>query len=255
MSSYLNFSVQTREQMKTWILTELGEPLITVELHDTQLEQAINNALEEFSKWATFEKDFYPCNLSQYTESSGYLLPSDTVAVWEIQDDLLPAGGISTLFSIPNAMWNAGVWPSFQGGVGWDQFHISMQAVDLCKIMTGKGYKFEYNPRTKYLKLDPDPIKESRAGGGYATTDLGYIIVNRWVMRPEDQQLGESWVRRYALADSKEKLGRIRTKFSNVQLLGGGTIDTSVLQEGIEDKKALLEELKSEQGPNAFFVA
>lgn len=253
MSSYLNFSVQTREDMKNWILTELGEPLITVELHDVQLEQAINNALEEFSKWATFEKDFFPCDLSQYTEGSGYLMPDDTVACWGIQDEMMPAGGISTLFSIPNAMWNAGVWPHFQGGVGWTQFHISMQAVDLCKIMTGKGYKFEYSPRTKYLVLYPDPIKEFR-GGQTGGSSLGFIVVNRWVMRPEQQQLGESWVKRYALASAKEKLGRVRTKFSNVQLLGGGSIDTSVLQEGIEDKKTLLEELKGEQGPCEFFI-
>lgn len=254
MSTYLNFSIQTREEMKQWILTELGEPLITVELHDQQLEQAINNALEEFSKWSTFEKGFYAANLSDYVQDTGLLMPSDTVAVWGLQDDMMPAGGISTLFSIPNAMWNAGVWPSFQGGVGWDSFHISMAAVDLCRIMTGKGFKFEYNPRTKYLTLDPDPAREF-AAGSQTSSGAGYVVVNRWIMRPEQQQLGESWVKKYALADSKEKLGRVRTKFANVQLLGGGTVDTSVLQEGIEDKKALMEELKNEQGPCEFWMA
>lgn len=245
MANYLNFSVQTREQLKEWILIELGAPLITVELHDTQLEQCIDNAVELYGKWISLDTDYLALDLSQYTENTGFTLPENVAGVRTLDDDLLPGGGVSTLFSIPNVAWNAGIWPSFKGGASWIDFHMAMSFVDLCKKMSGNGFKWNFNERTKIFKLHPDPKKDGMTG---------YVVIGVHIMRPEQQQYGENWVKRFALASAKEKLGRVRTKFQGVQLLGGGQIDTSVLAEGLEDQKALLEELKGEQGPAMFYL-
>ena len=43
----------------------------------------------------------------------------------------------------------------------------------------------------------------------------------------------------YALALTKITLGRVRGKFGNAQLFGGTSLDTSILQEGLQEKKEL----------------
>lgn len=245
MATFLDFSVKTREEFKDWILTSLGAPLITVELHDQQLEQCINNALEIFTKWISFDEDYIAINLENYVEDVGVTLPDNVVDIMSLQDDLLPQGNVSQLFSTPNVMYNASIWPSFKGQSGWTTFHVAQEMLNLTRYMCGKGFKFNYSCRTKILKLHPDPIKEQMKDSS--------IVCGVRLMRPENQLLGESWVKRYALACAKELLGRIRTKFSGVQLLGGGQIDVSVLQEGISDQKDLIEELKNESGPAQFF--
>jgi len=64
---------------------------------------------------------------------------------------------------------------------------------------------------------------------------------------PIEEYYGNEYCRRLILAECKILLGTIRRKFSSVQLIGGGTIDTSIGDEGKEEKQAALEDLiKSE---------
>ena len=112
--------------------------------------------------------------------------------------------------------------------------------------MTGGGFQFEYNPRTKFLKLFPDPI---------VSTMEGVMIVGVNTIRDETLQMGEDWVKRMSLAEAKILLGTIRKKFEGVSLLGGGTIDTSIGDEGTTERDNLIEKLRREEGPNfAFYV-
>lgn len=249
MSDFLNFSVQTRDDFKDWILTMLGEPLITVELTDKHLEIAINNATEEFSKWVTQEQQYFGVDLSGYVQGVGYTMPSNVTGIFAFSDDFIYArGGINTLFSIPNLMWNAGLIPNFAVGKGdgWVTYELAMESLKLNKWMTGKGFQFEYNPRSKQLTLIPDPIMEKVDG---------VIVCGCYTLRPESQQYGESMCRRLALAEAKIMLGQIRQKFDGVQLLGGGNLNAGIKDEGIAERDALLAEIRTtEGGPAGFWV-
>lgn len=255
MSTYLDFSVKTREGFKSWILTMLGEPLITVELHDTQLDVCINNAVEEFTKYVSQEQEYLAVNLNDYDSTAGGVtLPSNVQGVFGLDDDINGAGASDVLFSVPNQMWNAGIYPFFNNGQascqGWITYELAMEAVDFAKYMTGKGYQFDYNPRNKLLTLYPDPTKSDGS-----RINNGYIVLGCYTIRPETMQYGESWVRRYALAEAKIILGAVRGKFEGVQLLGGGTVDSSIRDQGISERDQLMEELRvQEAGPYGFFV-
>ena len=246
MSNYLNFSIQTEEEMKQWILTMLGDPLITVELTDVQLGVCVDNAVEEFTKWVVQEQDYYAYDLTTYDSVSGALLPSNIQAIFSLQDDTgMSKGGINTLFSIPNTMFNAGMIPNFSGGGGWVDYHNAMSSIKFVNYMMGKGFQFEFNPGTHYMKLFPDPVKE---------TIPGWIVLGTYIIRPDQQQYGESWCKRYALANAKYMLGMVRGKFQGVQLIGGGQVDASVREEGIQEMKELREELRAENPATGFFV-
>jgi len=246
MSTYLNFAIQTKEEMKQWILTMLGDPLITVELSDGQLDVCIDNSVEEYTKWVVQEQDYYAFDLSTYDGVSGSLLPTNIQGIFSLQDDNgMAKGGINTLFSIPNTMFNAGMIPNFSGGGGWVDYHNAMASIKFVNYMMGKGFQFEFNVRTHRLKLFPDPVKE---------TIQGWIVLGTYVIRPEQQQYGESWCKRYALANAKYMLGMVRGKFSGVQLIGGGMVDASVKEEGLNEMKELREELRAENPATGFFV-
>lgn len=246
MATYLDFSVKTREQFKTFILRSLGEGLITVELSDDQLNLCIDNALELFSMWVTFDQQYLAIDVKDYVEDVGYTMPSNVVDISNLQDDLLAVGNVNMLFSLGNTLLNSGNWPSFRGGsYNWLQYEQAMQFIDLTKRMTGGGFKFNYSCRSKILTLYPDPIKEKMEG---------HIVLGVYVMRPEQEQMGEMWVKKYALANAKVILGTVRSKFANVQLLGGGTIDTSIGQIGQEEMKELESQLPSMSGPANFWL-
>jgi len=251
MSTYLDFGIKTRDEFKDWICTMLGEPLITVEVHEKQLDAGIDNAVEEYTRIASMEQDYYAVQLSGYTEGIGVELPENVMGIFTFNDQTVFAGNASSvnmLFSIPNMMWNAGLIPNFAMGKGggWTTYELAMESLKLTKRMTGGGFQFEYNPRTKLLKLFPDPILEKVEG---------VIVVGCHIMRPEEQVYGETWVKNMALAHTKIILGTIRGKFQGVQLLGGGTLSDDIKNEGIQERDALREELFArESGAWGFWV-
>lgn len=243
MSSYLDFSITTRTEFKDWILKMLGAPLITVELADEHLEIAINNATEEFTKYCSQERDSIALNIETYTQDVGFTLQNNVTGVYVLDDlNIGMKGDVNMLFSIPNSMLNAGmlVLPTPNSGYGWINWELFQQNLNLIKRMMGGGFQYEYNPRTKALKLIPDPIREEMTG---------WIVVGVNTIRPDTMQYGESWVRRYALAECKVILGTVRGKYSGVQLLGGGNLNPEILRsEGVSEKEKLMDELQTKEG-------
>jgi len=93
-----------------------------------------------------------------------------------------------------------------------------------------------FDPRTQYLRMMPQPGPSSHF----------YGILECYIERPLRDIIKEVWVLNYATALSKIMWGRILTKISGVQLLGGGMLNGDlILQEGISEKEALTEMLIS----------
>jgi hypothetical protein len=246
MPNYLDFSIKTRNQFKEYILMSLGAPLHTIELTDGQLDLCINNSVELFSRYMNMRMEFLVIDLNQYEEGKGFKLPDNVLAIQSLDNAAIDQGGHTTLFTLENAMWNMGQWPDFsrmitQGGAAFVSYELAMQYLDLVKMYRGKGFDFDYNPRDKYLKLYPDPkVREFS----------GYMVVSAFIMPKEEEMYGEDWVKRCAVAEAKILLGMIRSKFNNVQLLGGGQIDgTSLRTEGISERDALIADLRVRESP------
>ncbi len=248
MSNYLNYSVQTRQDLKDWILRQLGHPLITVELTNEHLDDCINNAVEEFTKYAGQDQDYLAINLSGYTPS-GILLPDNVTGIFNIDEgNTSLRGGITELFTIPNQMLNAGslVIPVPGEAYGWLNYELALQYLELTKRMLGGGFQFEFNPRTHFLTLYPDPIKEKIEG---------WIVVSVNKIRDDVYQYGESWVKRYSLAQAKILLNQIRGKYNGVQLLGGGSLNQSLYNNAESEAENLRKELlEKESGILTFWV-
>ena len=51
-STWANPGIKTIEQLKDWVLTKLGYPLVTIELTDEQINSCIADAIAIYSKYA-----------------------------------------------------------------------------------------------------------------------------------------------------------------------------------------------------------
>jgi hypothetical protein len=85
----------------------------------------------------------------------------------------------------------------------------------------------------------PDPSKI------YDPYDQNVILLTCEVEPPPEELYGNEYVKRLFLALMKIQLGIVRKKFSSVQLIGGGTIDTSIGDEGKEEFDKAMEELRT----------
>jgi hypothetical protein len=242
MGSYIDFSITDRGQLQNWILEELGHPLITVELTTTQLNNAINSALELYTEYADMQEDYIMVPLSGYEEGVGLSLSGHNVRAIFTMDEGLTAG-VNQLFSVENQMLNNGTFPVKWGGQGsFLTYELASQFMDMARRMLCQKFDFNFNVRTQTLKLFPDPIQQNKGG---------YVVLGVKTVPAEEDLVGEHYVKRLALAKAKMILGMVRKKFEGVQLPGGGTIDVTVGDDGKEEWTAAYDEIITRIGPHS----
>ena len=114
----------------------------------------------------------------------------------------------------------------------------------MAERMMGTNPDFTYSKITKILKLMPEPR---------ATNLNQNILLTCNKELPIEQYYGNDYCIRLALAHAKVLLGIIRRKFSNVQLPGGGSLDTQIGDEGKQELEKLQDEIIQCQSKGQFF--
>ena len=253
-STWLNPGIRTIEQLKDWILTKLGYPLLTVELTDSQINSCIADGISIYSKYAYTPEKYLIVNTKFYKKCIGInLAPYRIMSIKDIsfqRDNQFGFTG-SDMFFGPYAYFGQGVGsPLFnmgcQNSVGtWTTYHMIHEWFDLAKRMLGSNPDWQYNKSTKILKIMPEPV----------TNKDSFILLTCNQEPPIEEYYGNEYCRRLILAECKILLGTIRKKFQGINLIGGGTIDTSIGDEGKEEKdKAMQELIISEAKGQSFYI-
>jgi len=253
MASYINYSITTREELKEWILDECGGGLQTIEITDKQLNGAINSALEVFTKFATFDTKYIALQLSDYDSVSGGgfdLTPYRVASIEAIEDDGMMGFGDSSdqLWSMSNMLESQGVYPYNSGsggsqGTGWVSVHMAHEYSAMSKTMRAAFWDFEFNRHDGSLLLIPDPATLG--------VDLDqFLCIATECIPPESELFGEEMVKAMALGKAMMIIGRVRKKFSSIQLLGGGQVDDSIFDDGKELLESTMEKLRKQEGPS-----
>jgi hypothetical protein len=141
------------------------------------------------------------------------------------------SSGVNTLFSMEQTMAQQTYYSYAMGNFGFDllSWHTVKDWQDTREKLLAIKRDIHFDKRSQYLRLMPQP-KSNRF----------YGVLECYVERPLKDIVKEKWVFEYATALCKVMWGRILTKVSGVQLLGGGTLDGStILQEGIQSKAEL----------------
>ena len=254
-STWANPGIKTIEQLKDWVLTKLGYPLVTIELTDEQINSCIADAIATYSKYAYVPNKYLTVNLKYYMPKVGIdLRQFNIMSVDDVAFERDTVCGMNNdMFFGPYAFFGQGPGsPMFGLGNGnwvgsWVSYHNLHEFFDLTKRMLGSQPDWQYDKSTKILKLFPEPRHSHR--------DHYMLLTCKCEPQMEDYY-GNEFVRRLVLAEAKILLGTIRKKFSSIQLIGGGQIDTTIGDEGREEKQQIMDEIiKSEAQGQCWFIS
>lgn len=252
-NTYLNPTINTLDKLKTWVLTKLGYPLVTVELTDQQLDVCIGDAIAVYTKYAYYPEKYLVVNLGKYKPGVGIDLSEFNIM--QVKDISFQRDNIfgmqHDMFFGPYAFFGQGPGsPMFGLGNGnwvgsWVSYHGIHEFFDLTKRMLGTQPDWQYDKNTKILKLMPEPR-------GCPCRRVILLTCN--CEQPMEAYYGNEYVRRLVLAEAKILLGTIRKKFSSINLIGGGQIDTTIGDEGREEKQKIMEEIISDEGKGQCWI-
>ena len=140
--------------------------------------------------------------------------------------------GVNTLFTIEQTLAQQTYFSYAMGQYGFDlvSWYTVKEWLDLREKLLTTKHSYVFDPRTQYLRMYPEPdITKMRS----------YGIVSAYLEAKVEDVLSEQWVLQYATALCKITLARVRGKYGGTSLFGGGDLDTSMLQEGLAEKKEL----------------
>tara|TARA_R100000808_G_C2145653_1_gene153492 strand:+ start:565 stop:1812 length:1248 start_codon:yes stop_codon:yes gene_type:complete len=151
--------------------------------------------------------------------------------------------GINTLFTLEQTLAQQTYFSYALGNYGFDlvSWYTLKEWIDTREKMLAIRRDVKFDPRTQYMQMYPQPGSERFYG-----------VISCYLERPIRDVIKEQWVYEYALALTMIVIGRVRGKFGDVALLGGGSLNYSdMLNEGLERKKEL--EAKLMEGPSPGF--
>tara|TARA_A100001201_G_scaffold126514_1_gene111038 strand:- start:460 stop:1659 length:1200 start_codon:yes stop_codon:yes gene_type:complete len=138
--------------------------------------------------------------------------------------------GINTLFTLEQTLAQQTYFSYALGNYGFDlvSWYTLKEWIDTREKVLAIKRDIKFDPRTQYMQMYPQP-------GG----DRFYGVLACYLEKPIRSVIMEQWIYEYALALSMITIGRVRGKFGNVSLLGGGALNYDMLQEGIQRKAEL----------------
>lgn len=227
---------KVREQIKEYVLTMLGAPVIPLELDDQQVENAIDFALQIVEDYAPMEYFQY---YTFYTVpgQSVYRLPNDVgfirqVSYKETANYAFSASDLGGV--IPLEYMGAGAYGSIAGGINPQQpvwgnmsdWVMYKQYEDMYNRVSSQQGGWEFLGGYGNIKLYPIPYRT-------------YPVAVRYLQRRPDFKLVTQSMQEGALAFAKIILGRIRSRIMNPPGPNGGVqLDgQTILAEGLQEKK------------------
>ncbi len=245
-------------QTRQWIWSQLGYPIVRVELTETMVTECIDMAIDKFMYYQTPKPDWAYGNigmgtseldLAQLKDTNGNLVSIKKDQVIEIayqpyNDIFSNLTGAGTDFFLTYYLQNSG-----DGFLS--DFYMTLAYKDDMERTMGINPTYEFLSHLlpsglvkEVVRLYPRPDNSVRIGIKYSRP-LTQAEVDNY-----------TWIRKYALAWAKEKLGRIRSKFGTMPSPTGETsLDgATLLSESMQEKTDLITELLGLVEPLTFQV-
>jgi len=138
--------------------------------------------------------------------------------------------GINSLFTLEQTLAQQTYFSYALGNYGFDlvSWYTTKEWMETREKLLATKRDLKFDPRTQYLEIYPQP-----------GSSRFYGVISCWLERPLRDLIKEQWVYEYALALTMITVGRVRSKFTGVNLLGGGSLNYDLLAEGTSKKKEL----------------
>lgn len=144
------------------------------------------------------------------------------------------SSGINTLFTIEQTLAQQTYFSYAMGNYGFDliSWYAVKEWLECREKMLATRKQVEFDPRTQYLRMYPEPTPNQ----------IFYGVLACYVERPLRDIIKETWVFQYSLALTKMMVGNVRTKIP-VSMFGGQTFSGDFAAQGLQEKQALEEQL------------
>lgn len=234
-----------KSQLREWIRRQLGAPVIEIELTDDQLNDAIDEAINKFVTFATgkaTEEGYYSLIVS--AGEPIYNLPENIVSVVDKQSDYRSTTGSfaiddswSWYYMLPYTYSDHAIeFVNYITTTDIVSLELVGQYLNLLKNYQVDKYKITYHDLQNRIVLYPIP------------QETFYLLLHVFYRVDDEKLYEQSWVKKYAKAFAKYTLGEIRSKYTGVNLPGGGSLNGDrLLAEATEEMNALLEALEEEE--------
>lgn len=250
---------RSKEELSDWIKRELGEPVIRINVSQDQIDDAIDSAMEYWQEYneAGQERKYIYKIIAQTDIDAGYFkLPDMVQAVFNVlnpnQAGLIGSSSESLFdFSYQFMSSNIGsLTGTGQGGIGaLSDFYIMRQyQTELGRMFAPPpNFRYRYNMQKCYV----DFISQY-----YSVGDLIVFDVQAFI----DPDIYERvWTNRYlrnlAVAYTKKKWGNNLSKFTNINLPSGLTLNGSqILGDAMLDIEKAEQDIMGTMEPTGFIV-
>jgi len=137
--------------------------------------------------------------------------------------------GINTLFTLEQTLAQQTYFSYAMGNYGFDlvSWYTMKEWLDTREKVLSLKKDVKFDPRTQYMRMYPQPKNRY------------YGVVSCFVEKPIRDVIKEQWVYEYVTALTMISIGMVRGKFQGVSLIGGGSLNYELLNEGYQRKKDL----------------
>jgi hypothetical protein len=199
--------ITSRDKLKEYILEELGQGVVRIEVTAKQLENQINKSLEEFIEVAEGGVQLRFATLDTITGQSDYTVNYDVQAIVKVIDES-SNGWISVFPDKAVAdLYGSKIPPS--GDLISVEF--TRHYLDTLEHLFKTDPRFDFNPVTKVLHLFQEPSGDA----------LAYVYYQKMDHSSIDNIYDNLWIKDFSVALSMRQWGVNLMKFGGTTLPGG----------------------------------
>ncbi len=264
---------KNRDEFKQRVLSELGEPVIKVNLSDEQLDNAVDDAIDFYRDFHVDGNERYflmvqmPSDETEFQElmkTNQITLPKNVFAVMNVHNSI---GGIGGGSSISSGNYLSDYYQLNQsmvfdiigninngsgGSLPMTTFIMQRQYLNdissLTRVYLRYDYRYSHNGENK-LTFHDDLSR--------FVNPSGYLVIECQGFLDEVKNLyGSRELRKLATAYTKKQWGMNLKKYSGVSLPSGLTLNgESIYNDGLHDIEQAEQYIKGQQEPHGIVIA
>jgi hypothetical protein len=230
--------------LKQYIMSELGSPIIRVELTETMLIQCIHEAIHTYMKWDAkiFDLDVYVTQMDGNNEIKLSSITEKQIETSLIKDVFFEESTNVFGFSTPLDDGLVAAFPlrsvldMTEGAFNMANYYMARQNLEDANTVLGLKKRWEI--------IGGDTIKVYPAN--HHNTGYNHVAILFGEMLTPEKAEEDDFIRAYAVAKAKTILGTVRRKFSSFAAAGGAAASdgSDLISEGKADMEALVQGLK-----------
>lgn len=248
--------LNTQEEFRNYCLRKLGQPVIMINLDQTQVDDAIDDAILKFVEYHRDGYEEFAYVYTFPTEEAAQSRTIDIPADLGIDDIVQVIAPGSSVYGgrFDTYAWQAGAAITSPVSGGWAntslvEFTTMMQRLSDLNSVLGELFPFRFSKYKRRISL------MFKVSNGEAVAFRTYRRIDPRVTDNE-YAWNEPWLKSYATALIKERWGNVLIKTTGIVLVGGVQLNGQyILDSAKEEIQRLEEELKrTHQEPIEFMV-